>query len=280
MNRRFSPHWTRWYRLGWLVLVAGCATVPEAPRLPPGAIAVVSGRYPPKADFNIFARGKGAAAGDLGGKGAASGAAVGAVAPLQLGPLGIAAYPIMAPFTILAGIVVGGAVGATYGAMHGLSAEQVERVNALAERAIAQLGAQQEVAKRVAAKARGRTLTFELVSGIGPQAMGETPDYGELRPQFGAVVELAVDRITMAARKGEPARIALEMNLHLRWMTLAEPRVSVDKHFQWAGKPITIDEWQAGGADLLAREFERAYENLSDYATENLVPNDELPGKL
>jgi hypothetical protein len=44
-------------------------------------------------------------------------------------------------------------------------------------------------------------------------------------------------------------------------------------------KPRTLSEWQAGGAAMLAREFEMAYESLSDYAAEFLVPMDNLPDK-
>lgn len=277
MSGLLFPYWTRWLWLGLPLLAAGCATLPESPGLPPGAIAVVSLGTAPQVDFNVFARGKAAAAGDLGAKGAASGAAAGAIAPLQMGPIGIAAYPLIAPFTVLAGVVLGGTVGATYGAMHGLSPEQVEQVNALAERVVAQLGANNEIAKRLAVKASGRRHAFELYPQNGPVTKTKPPDYSGLRSRFGAVVEVAVEKIGMAARKGEPARIALEMPLRVGWVPLAGGGASGEKHFQWAGKPRTLNEWQAGGAAMLAREFEMAYESLSDYAAEYLVPMDDLP---
>ena len=124
---------------GMTLLLAGCATEPQAPMMPPGPVAVVPARYPPEADFNVYARGKGAAAGELGTQGMASGAAAGVIVPLGMGPVGVAAYPIIAPFTILAGVVVGGTAGATYGAIHGLPADQVAKVSALVDQAVSQI---------------------------------------------------------------------------------------------------------------------------------------------
>ena len=267
--------------LGMALLLAGCASAPKTPVIPPGPLAVVPAQFPPQADFNVYARGKGAAAGELGTKGAASGAAAGAIAPLGMGPIGVAAYPIIAPFTILAGVAVGGTVGATYGAINGLSADQAAQVDALVEQAVNRIGVHEEVARRVVERSRLGGAPATLLPQAGPRADKETPGYAELKQTYRAVLELAVDKVGMAARKGDPPRIALEMKLRARVVSLGEAGVSGDKRLEWAGKPHELDDWQAGGAELLAGEFERGYENLAQYVWEIVVaPARPSPGTV
>jgi hypothetical protein len=257
--------------LGSLVFLSGCVTTPPTPRLPDGPIAVVPARYPPQADFNIYARGKSAAAGELGGQGAASGAVAGALLPVSMGPIGVAAYPIIAPFTILAGLAVGSAVGVSYGTMHGLPAEQAERVGVLVDQAVNQIGVHEQVARRVVKRAQDRGMSATLAPEAGPRTAAERPDYASLRPTYRGVLELAVDKLGMAARKGDPPRIALEMKLHARVVTLGDAGVGGEVQLEWSGKPHPLGEWQAGGADLLAAEFEAGYDTLVQYTWETLV---------
>ncbi len=256
--------------LGVAILLSGCAATQPGPRLPFGPIAVVTAHYPPEADFNVYARGKGAAAGELGAKGVAGGAAAGAIVPLGMGPYGIVAYPVIAPFTILAGLVIGGTVGASYGAINGLPADQAARVNALVERAVNQIGVHEEVARRVVERSLSGGRSVDLRGEAGPRTRKDRPDYAELKPAYRAVLELAVDKVGMAARKGDPPRIALEMRLHARVVSLGDDGISGESRLEWAGKPRTLADWQAGGGDLLAAEFERGYETLVQYTWEDL----------
>lgn len=257
--------------LGSMVFLSGCVTMPPTPRLPDGPVAVVPARYPPQADFNVYARGKGAAAGELGGQGAASGAVVGALIPVSMGPIGVAAYPIIAPFTILVGLAVGGAVGVSYGTMHGLPAEQAERVGVLVDQAVNQIGVHEQVARRVVERAQARGIPTTLALDAGPRTAEERPDYASLRPTYRGVLELAVDKLGMAARKGDPPRIALEMKLHARVVPLGDAGIGGEVQLAWSGKPHPLGEWQSGGADMLAAEFEVGYDTLVQYVWEALV---------
>lgn len=254
-----------------MVFLSGCVTTPPTPMLPDGSIAVVPVRYPPQADFNVYALGKSAAAGEVGSRGAASGAVAGALLPVSMGPIGVAAYPIIAPFTILAGLAVGGAVGVSYGAMHGLPAGQAEQVRLLVDQAVNQIGVHEQVARRVVVRAQARGMPIMLVPDAGPRTAGERPDYGSLRPTFRGVLELAVDKLGMAARKGDPPRIALEMKLRAHVVPLGDTGVGGEVQLEWSGKPHPLGEWQAGGADLLAAQFEEGYDTLVQYAWETLV---------
>lgn len=180
--------------LGILLALAGCAIEPKTPVTPPSPLAVVTARYPPQADFNVYARGKGAAAGELGTQGAASGAAVGVIAPLGMGPIGIAAYPVIVPFTVLAGIAIGGTAGASYGAIHGLPADQATKVEALVDQAVAQIGIHEQVARRVVERSQLGGKSATLLDRAGPSDIGDAPDYADLKPTHRAVLELAVDK--------------------------------------------------------------------------------------
>lgn len=251
-----------------LLLLAGCETTPITPVIGPGPIAVVPALYAPETNFNLYARGKGTAAGELGVKGAAGGAAAGAVLPLGLGPYGVAAYPIIAPFTILTGLLLGGVAGASYGAINGLSTEQVQQVDNLVGRAVHQIGVHEQVARRLVEPSRPGRISMTLLAQSGPRDAKRAKDYAELKQTYRAVLELAVDRVGMAARKGDPPRIALEMHVRARVVCLAAPCVSGERDAEWAGKPRSIKAWQAGGAALLEAEFEQAYETLSQYVRE------------
>src|SRR5437879_13166939 len=71
-----------------IALLAGCASTRPgaesvAPHLiAPGRVAIVAARYVPEPEFNTYAQGKGALAGEKAVKSAAGGAAVGALSPL------------------------------------------------------------------------------------------------------------------------------------------------------------------------------------------------------
>lgn len=254
-----------------LTMMPGCESPPIVPVMTSGPVAVVPALYAPAADFNLYARGKGAAAGELGATGAASGAAAGAVVPLGMGPVGIGAYPLIAPFTILAGIVVGGTVGASYGAFHGLTSEEAARVDTLVDRAVHQIGVHEQIARRVVEKSRRGTISTTLRVQDGPRDAKDNMRYEALKQTFPAVLELAVDKVGMAVRKGDPPRVALEMKLRARVVCLATSCVSGEQYLIWSGKPRPIAVWQSGGAELMESEFEEGYETLAQYVWERLL---------
>lgn len=260
-------------RVGSLVLVAcfiltACAT-PPGPRLPEGPIAIVPVRFQPEAAFNIYAKGKGHAAGALGTQGAGEGALAGTLVPVGMGPVGIAAYPVIAPFTILAGAIIGGGIGASYGLMHGLPADQATTVSHIVDDAISQLDIQQGIARRIQQRSLPYTQETTLLLDRGPQDRKDQPDYSEQRPsQFNGVLETAILAAGMAAKKGDPPRVALEMKLRIRIVTLNDTGVSGERVFDYASRPHPLSAWSASGGQLLAEEFELANESLAQYVAE------------
>ena len=94
-----------------ITALGSCTTASQPlPYLSPGKVAIIPAQFVPESNLNTYAQGKSAAAGQLGMEGASEGAVAGALAPLQ-DPYGVILYPVIAPFTILAGTLVGGTIG-------------------------------------------------------------------------------------------------------------------------------------------------------------------------
>lgn len=259
-----------WPALVCIILIAGCSTVGVPRPIDRGPVALVTVSFPPEADFNTLALGKTSAAGTLGGEGALGGAAAGALVPLGMGPIGIVGYPVIAPITTLFGLVVGGSLGAGYGAFHGLSEAQVAQTRALSAQAMAKIDPQVEVARRLAAKLERTRLAVRLMPGAGPARREESRDYASLAGEFHAILELAMERIGMAAHKGDPPRVALEMRLRIKLLYPQGEDGQGTKTLDWAGRPRTLSEWRAGGPALLSQDFTRGYDDLAQYSLEML----------
>ena len=253
--------------------LVGCASTLPHPALPASTpIAVVPARTAPLVDFNVYARGKGAAAGELGARTAGGGALAGAVLPIYMGPVGIVGYPIIAPYTVLAGALVGATLGTGDGLLHGLSDEQAQRLAAVAEQAVRDLAVHDQVAARVVTLAASEHRRAELIADAGPQRADERPDYAALRSRYGAVLELTVSDIRMVALKHAPPRVALEMRLRARVVCLNADCVDGELQLAWNGPPRPVAQWTAGRAELLAQEFALGYQNLAVQAWERFTP--------
>jgi hypothetical protein len=256
------------------MLLAGCAAPPPPPEpvLPDGRIAVVPARYTPEANFNVYARGKSEASSELAKEGAAAGAAAGAVAPLQGPGVGVLLYPFIAPFTILGGTIAGGISGQASGAVRGLPDEEAAKVSAVIDQAIHQLGVHVQISRRVVERARHFGWQVELVQVAGPGSPKENLEYGDLRTQYDAVLEVVVDKVGMAARKGDPPRLALEFQMHARVVDWSGKGVAGVKALEWAARPRPYDKWASASAELLAADFDEGYETLAQYVWEMLFP--------
>jgi len=246
--------------------LAACATEPLRPLLPAGAgrVALVAARFEPQTNFNAYARGKGSAAGSLGAEWAAEGAAAGALVPLQ-DPVGVALYPVIAPFTILAGALLGGTAGGIQGARHGLSAEDAAAVRKAVNEAFAALKVQDSVAARIAeaAAARGRPLERAPdAEALAPRNEKDAPDYNSLLGAgYAAVLECTVTSVRVVAKKGDPPRVALELALRVRGV---DPGGVSVRRFVYKSRPEPVARWAENGGALIRSELEAGYRELAD----------------
>lgn len=252
-----------------LTVMAGCATPvaqKDVVRLFPGSIAVVAAQFTPDSNFDVYAQGKGAAAGKMGAGGALVGAGEGAVAPLEMGPMSIALYPILAPFTILAGAAIGGTAGVVQGAHHGLSKEQSQALSRAIAGALASLKIQDTEAQRTLEAAKNRPgYRLSYITGMGPRAKDDRPDYHPLANQgYDSILELTVTNILISKKKGKPPRVALEMKLRARVIQTASMSVVGARDFEWKSRPQLLSDWTANEGKLLQQDFDEAYNGLAN----------------
>lgn len=266
--------------LVFIVLTGGCATTNQnqpLPKLSPGKVAIITARFVPESNLNIYAQGKSAAAGELGKHGAAEGAAAGAAAAGEIAlsdPYGLILYPIIAPFSILAGALIGGTVGASQGLIHGLPAEDAQAVSAIIDNALERMYIQAQVATRVVEQAQIIGYDVTYLPDIGPTTIKELPGYQDLALEdYDAVLELSVTSIKFAAHKGDPPRLAVEMMLRSRVVALSGSSVSGIRYIEYKSRPRIIEKWSANQGQLMETEFNIGYSMLSQYVCEIYFPS-------
>ena len=246
--------------------ISGCTTMPERALVTAagGAVAIAPARFEPETNFNEYALGKGTAAARMGAGGAAEGAAFGAIAPLA-NPYTIWAYPLIAPFTIIAGAVVGGAAGVGIGTMHGLTEEDADALHKAVDKALASLKMQEAMALRIseATKTIGRPLVWtDSVRNLAPRTDKEQPDYrAVIGAPFSAILETSMMSVRLSAKKGEPKRIALEMTLRVRGVDSVS---ATSRQFEYKSRPRPVSEWADKGGALIQEELEIGYRELAD----------------
>lgn len=260
-------------------IAGGCATTKQhqqSPKLSPDTIAIVPARFFPESNLNTYAQGKGAAAGELGIQGVGEGAAAGAVAPLS-DPYGVVLYPIVAPFTILAGALIGGTIGTAQGLMHGLPAEDAQAVSAMIDNAKGRLYIQDQVAARVAEQADAFGYNVTYLPDVGPTTIEELPEYQDLALEdYDAILELSVTSIKFEAHKGDPPRLALEMKLRSRVVALSGSSISGIRDIEYKSRPRNVEKWSANRGQLMETEINIGYSKLSQYIGEIFFPHESM----
>jgi len=247
------------------LVLAGCASEPPRPLLHAGGgrVALVAARFEPETNFNAYAQGKGAAAGRMGAAGAAGGAAIGA-SVLLLDPVTIVAAPILAPFTILGGALIGGLAGGVQGARYGLSDADAAAVRKAVDEAFAALKVQETIASKIAeaAAARGRPLErAEAASALAPRSAKEFPDYKALLgAPYAQVLEASMTSVRFVAKKGDPPRLAMEMKLRLRGVDAGG---AVSREFEYKSRPEPVARWAENGGALIRETLETGYRELA-----------------
>lgn len=238
--------------------LAACASEPPRPLLAAreGRIALVAARFEPQTNFNAYAQGKGSAAGTLGAEWAASGAAAGALVPLQ-DPVGIVLYPYIAPFTILAGALLGGTAGGIQGARHGLSAEDAAAVRKAVDEAFAALKVQDSVAARISETMAVRGRPVERAEST---AVPGAP--------YAQVIETAMTHVRFAAKKGDPPRLAMELALRVR---VLDASGAGERLFEYKSRPEPVARWAENGGALIRSELEAGYRELAEDVAAQLM---------
>lgn len=206
-------------------------------------------------------------AGQGAGEGAAKGALVGLIAPLQMGPIGIAFYPIIAPATVLIGTVGGGTVGAVSGAAKGMSGSHLEALHPPLNRALREQEIQEAMAYRVLLHGTDYShYRFVSVGSVGPTSAADTPDYLELKAAgYDSVLEIAVANVGFDVSKGAPPSAVFEMKLRARVVPLSAQNSPFVRELQHRdiGRSRGVPEWAADDGRLLQQALDESYRALA-----------------
>ena len=253
-----------------IALASGCASTNHgaesaAELIAPGRVAIVAARYVPEPEFNTYAQGRGAAAGEKALKTAGLGALGGALAPLIVAayiPPAIFLAPILVPIGAVAGAVTGGTAGAISGAWNGMPSDQVAALHRPVEHARRELRMQELIAKHVIQE--GAALPhyqFTYLADAGPASLTHSPDYQRLKSDgYDSVLELSVMSIGFEASKGSAV---FEMKLRARVVPLVGHGSAFVREMQHRGQSRGVPEWAADDGKLLQQELDQSYGALA-----------------
>lgn len=256
-----------------VAMLSGCASTSTEPEaavqaqdqlIAPGSVAIVTGRYTPETSVHSQ-QSRSAMAGQGVGKGAATGAAAGLIAPLQMGPLGIALYPFIAPYTVLIGTVGGGAFGAVKGAARGMSGSHLEALHPPLERALREQKIQDAMAHRVLQQGADIPhYRFVSVGNAGPASAADRPEYQELKAAgYDSVLEIAVASVGFDVVKGVPPSAVFEMKLRARVVPLSAQGSPFVRELQHRGTWRGVSEWADDDGRRLQQELDQSYRVLA-----------------
>lgn len=242
-----------------------------------GRVAVVVARFEPDYQFKALVVGKdeGAARGGAAGmascgeflKGSGSGLAAG---------MGVVVF--------LACLPVGAIVGSIHGASHAASAKQVEEARAAAQRRIAELKLQNQVAD--AAMRYGIEVGLNIVQpwqAVGPGNPADLPIYSELQGMADTVIEISVlhanafesgDRGLRAFKteKREQLMVSLGMQARIRAINLRDGKVIDSFTVKYSDYlPRTIDEWIVADGQAIKAAFDHGSAWIAEQAIDEIM---------
>ena len=250
-----------------VALLSGCASTAERREIGPGHVALVSAQYPPEADFNAYAYGRGVNAAKGGGAGALKGAAIGAYVPLKLaqgtGTVGMGVGLFLAVPMAAAGAVVGGTVGIIHGAATGMDSDQVSAIHDPITRLRQGATVQTAMAERVLAASVGhRSQTLTYLPEAGPSARRAALHYEDLRSAgFDSVLELALTHIGFEARPDDSPSARFGMKLRARVVPLAVGAAPWQQEWRYQGRWWPVSMWQSDR--LVMQELDAALDHLA-----------------
>lgn len=266
-----------------VVVQSACTTVASPPpaaaiRQGIGVVAVAPAQYVPESNFATFAKGTGA--------GAAKGAAIeGGTAAAGTAIVAAVAAPIAIPVVVFAGAVASAAMaihGTFAGARLAVPTVDAAQVESVISDAVARLDAQNAVATRLASIAKDEPwIRLAPAPSQGPMSAKARPDYAELRiTGAGAVLEIAVQEIKfgdcaawdIAMLAGgcstEPERglLSLFLSAQLRLVRVSDGTELLVRQFKYKSPRRDLARWVANDGELMAKEFEQAYQELAERA--------------
>lgn len=242
------------------------------PAIAPGKLAVTISQYSPNPELDIIAAGKSEAAkmGTLGG--AAGGALYGAIAPLSAGPIGVVAYPFLAPITIGVGLVFGASYGAIFGALEGIDDEHAKSLAVAVQKVASGQPIQAVLGEKVADKAAIAGIDATLLREAGPRERSEMPGYSEINSAgYGSVLELSVLKAGFKVDKGgDFPLLDFGILIQVRTQGFGHTGTSEARLILLQTRVRALNDWIRDDGKLLTQDVEESIEQVSQCLSEAL----------
>ncbi len=258
-----------------LFISFGCATqhsrsfrspLPKEIRQHIRSVAVIPTSYAPKNNFLTFAKSRGTGT----AKGAAEGALYGMLEGAQTA--GHLYDIVLWPFATVAGAVVYGIAGGIEGTFKAVPEDEVQKIEAMIAKAIANLNVQEKLAEHVMSS--GWLLTgyqFSLIKGIGPATYDEKPEYRFLSKEgIDLALEVSVKSLGFSGGEKTDPSISFFMNIAVKAFRPSDVAELYSFESSHTSRPRKASEWGRKNAALLQREFETAYASLANQIVENI----------
>jgi hypothetical protein len=246
--------------------LAACATRPTAK--PPEEwarierVSVVAARFPPKSNFEAFARSYGAGAAKGVAQGTAGGAVLGSVVALGMGPYGI----ILLPFTALAGAAAGAVAGGVKGSAATVPEDTARQIEAAQERALHDLRLQARLADRVVevGTQSPRYRVAREGDELGPAAADDKPAYAPLGSVADAVLETGLTEFGFEGTGGRDPALRMVLKARARIVRTSDGRELGTKSFEYRTGEYALSGWVANRGELLNRSLDRGIAVLGE----------------
>ena len=277
LKRRYLQRSDFWYKLiiisllvSLLFTLCSCmtphprsftSTIPNEIRTKTRSVAVVPSTSIPTNKFIAF------------GKGGADGAAKGALGAIK--PYVPSDYVNLMrtnPVALLIAFPLAAAAGAIEGAVKAVPLDDVQKVQATINRAIAELNVQDNLAGQlVLTGSKLTTYQFSLIRSEVDNEKGGAPTIRSLSGQHAdIVIDLNVKSLGFLGGKGADPAIHFFMNVAIRAIRTADGAEIYSDNLSHISVPHKVSEWIRNDVDLFRQELEKAYADLADQVLENI----------
>jgi hypothetical protein len=239
-----------------------------------GLIGVTGARYVPRVEVKTPSKGA--------EEGAKDGAKVGALTPLALSFEAMQGcgdpYCLLLPFAGLALAPVGAVVGSVGGAITADTAENVTAREVKVKNALAKLRMQENIHEKLVSRlSELKSFPFAIIYEAGPAIEGEKADYRQFKSSgISSVNEIDVRKLTLSGRGKVRPDLYVQLEVQVRVISLTDDTEIFCKIYTCSSKDAKFEVWAAEDAKTFREEIESCYNDVADWAVNDIYVNDTI----
>ncbi len=270
----------------FLLLSSGCATHrrPETMnsqeigelKTKLGLIGVTGARDVPRVEVKTPSKGA--------EEGAKDGAKVGALTPFAMSFEAMQEcgdpYCLLLPFAGLALAPVGAIVGSVGGAITADAAETVTAREVKVKDALATLRMQENIHEKFVSRlSELKSFPFTIIYEAGPTIEGEKPDYRQFKSSgISSVNEIDVRKLTLSGWGKVRPDLYVQLEVQVRLISLTDNTEIFCRIFTCSSKDAKFEVWAAEDAKKFREEIESCYNDVADWAVNDIYVNNTIIG--